>query len=158
MDKVRSKCKETRCTCITDLAEGQNKKQHHPTGVGALSRNSLSLKSVIVRVENREQGKSRYCPTGSKANATGHTRLEFKVRKRHHVASSRAKAHRVAETKIKIEIKSRSRPTKVELRFENSVETRLKPKSRYSLEAGSFDAQGARIDSIRIRKPVLLPP
>ena len=158
MDKVRSKCKETRCTCITESAKGQSKKQHRPTEVEALSRNSFSLKSVVVRVENREQYKSRYCPTRSKANATGHSRLEFKVRKRHHVASSRAKAHRAPRTKIKIEIKSQSRPTKVELRFENSVETRLKPKSRYSLEAGSFDAQGARIDSIRIRKPVLLPP
>ena len=140
MDKVRSKYKETRCTCITDLAKGQNKKQHRPTGVETLSRNSFSLKSVVVRVENREQCKSRCFPRGPKANATGHTRLEFKVKKRHHVASSRAKAHRVPRTKIKIEIKSQSRPTKVELRFENSVETRLKPKSRYSLEAGSFDA------------------
>ena len=140
MDKVKSKFKETRCTCTTDLVKGQNKKQHRPTGAGALSRSSLSLKSVVVIVENREQCKSRCFPTGPKANATGHTRLEFKVKKRHHVASSRAKAHRVPRTKIKIEIKSQSRPTKVELRFENSVETRLKPKSRYSLEAGSFDA------------------
>ena len=176
MDKVRSKYKETRCTCITDLVKGQNKKQHRPTGAGALSRSSLSLKSVVVIVENREQCKSRCFPRGPKANATGHTRLEFKVKKRHHVASSRAKAHRVAETKIKIEIKSRSRPTKVELRFKNSVAARKArgdnsvaarkargdkvetKKSRYSLEADSFDAQGARIDSIRIRKPVLLPP
>ena len=124
MDKVKSKFKETRCTCITDFVKGQNKKQHRPTGAGALSRSSLSLKSVVVRVENREQCESHYLPTGSKANATGHTRLEFKVKKRHHVASSRAKAHRVAETKIKIEIKSRSRPTEVELQFENSVAAR----------------------------------
>ena len=47
MDKVRSKYKETRCTCITDLAKGQNKKQHRPTGVETLSRNSFSLKSVV---------------------------------------------------------------------------------------------------------------
>ena len=124
MDKVRSKYKETRCTCITDSAKGQNKKQHRPTGVEALSRNSFSLKSVVVRVENREQYKSRYCPTRSKANATGRSRSEFKVRKRHHVASSRAKAHRSAETEIKIEIISRSHPTKVQLRFKNSVAAR----------------------------------
>ena len=143
MDKVRSKYKETRCTCITDLAKGQNKKQHRPTGVEALSRNSFSLKSVVVRVENREQCKSRYYPTGFKANATGHTRLEFKVRKRHHVASSRAKAHRVAETKIKIEIKSRSRPTKVELRFENSVAAR---KARGDNSVAARKARGDRAE------------
>ena len=103
----------------------------------------MSLKSVIVRVENREQGKSRYCPTGSKANATGHTRLEFKVRKRHHVASSRAKAHRVAETKIKIEIKSRSRPTKVELRFKNSVAAR---KAREDNSVAARKARGVKVE------------
>ena len=119
MDKVRSKYKETRCTCITDSAKGQSKKQHRPTEVEALSKNRFSLKSVVVRVEN-----SRYCPTRSKANATGRSRSEFKVRKRHHVASSRAKAHRSAETEIKIEIISRSRPTKVQLRFKNSVAAR----------------------------------
>ena len=114
MDKVRSKYKETRCTCITDLAKGQNKKQHRPTGVEALSRNSFSLKSVVVRVEN----------TRFKANATGRSRSDFKVRKRHHVASSRARAHRSTETEIKIEIKSRSRPIEVQVRFKNSVAAR----------------------------------
>ena len=119
MDKVRSKYKETRCTCITDSVKGQSKKQHRPTEVEALSRNSFSLKSVVVRVEN-----SRYCPTRVKANATGRSRSEVKVRKRHHVASSRARAHRSTETEIKIEIKSRSRPIEVQVRFKNSVAAR----------------------------------
>ena len=140
MDKVKSKFKETRCTCITDLVKGQNKKQHRPTGAGALSRSGLRLKSIVVRVENRVQCESRNLPTGIEANATGHTRLKFPVKSRHHVVKSRAKGYRKPKTKIKIEIKSQFRPTKVELRFENSVETRLKSKSRYSLEAGSFDA------------------
>ena len=114
MDKVRSKCKETRCTCITESAKGQSKKQHRPTEVEALSRNSFSLKSVVVRVEN----------TRSKANVTGRSRADVKVRKRHHVASSRARAHRSTETEIKIEIKSRSRPIEVQVRFKNSVAAR----------------------------------
>ena len=147
MDKVRSKYKETRCTCITDLAKGQNKKQHRPTGVETLSRNSFSLKSVVVRVENREQYKSRYYPTGFKANAIGYTRLEFKVRKRHHVVSSRAKAQRSAETEIKIEIISRSRPTKVQLRFKNSVAAR---KARGDNSVAARKARGD--NSVAVRK------
>ena len=135
MDKVRSKYKETRCTCITDSAKGQSKKQYRPTEVDALSRNRFNLKSVVVRVEN----------TWFKANATGRSRSDFKVRKRHHVASSRARAHRSTETEIKIEIKSRSRPTEVRVRFERSVAAR---------KAGG----GSSVATRKARGVVQLPP
>ena len=130
MDKVKSRFKETRCTCTTSLVrKANNKKQHRPTGVEALSKSRPRLKSIVVRVEKQVKFESRDLPTGVEANATGHTRLKFPVISHDHVARSRAKGHKKSKVEIEIEIKNPTRPTKVELQFENSVEIKLKSKA-----------------------------
>ena len=129
MDKAKSRSKETQCTCITNLVKANIKKQHRPTGVGALSKSRSRLKSIVVRAEKKVKFQSRDSPTGIETNATGHTRLESPVKSRHHVARPHAKGHKKPKTEIEIEIKSQLRTTKVELRFEDSVEIRLKSKA-----------------------------
>ena len=130
MGKVKSRSRGTRCTCTTNLdRRTNNKNQHRPTGVEALSKSCSRLKSVVVSVEKQVKFKRRDLPTGVEANATGHTRLKFPVISHHHAVRSRAKGHKRSRVEIEIEIKSPIRPTKVKLQFENSVEIRLKSKA-----------------------------
>ena len=129
MDKARSRSKETRCTCITNLVKANIKKQHRPTGVGAQGKSRSKLKSIVIRAKEKVKFQSRDSPTGIETNATGHTRLEPPVKSRHHVARPHAKGHKKPKTEIEIEIKSQLRTTRVELRFVDSVEIRLKSKA-----------------------------